>query len=106
MNKVLIQELIDRSLARGISFPEILANLRREGVESYHVDFLRDEYRYYAGNGECFVTSVPPVHGAVAVDFSAERIAAINKKVQAGEAWYRISSNTHRLQAAPTTSST
>lgn len=88
MNKVHIQELIDRSLARSISFPEILTNLMREGVESYHVDFLRNEYRYYAKNGESFVTSVPLVHDAVATDFSEERIEAINKKVQAGEAWY------------------
>ncbi len=88
MNNVLIQELIDRSLARSISFPEILANLVCEGVESYHVDFLRNEYRYYAQNGESFVTPVPLVHDAVAAAFSAERIEAMNKRVQAGEAWY------------------
>lgn len=88
MNKILIQGLIDKSLAKSIGFPEILANLTREEVESYHVDFLRDEYRYYAKNGESFVTSVPLVHDAVAADFSAERLEAINRKVQSGEAWY------------------
>jgi len=88
MNQVLIQGLIDKALAESISFPEILANLTREAVEPYHVDFLRNECRYYAANGESFVTGVALVHGAVALEFSAERLAAINKKVQSGEAWY------------------
>ncbi len=88
VNKILIQGLIDKALAKSTTFREILATLRREEVESYHVDFLRDEYRYYAKNGESFVTSVPLVHDAVAAEFSAERLHAINRKVQSGEAWY------------------
>jgi uncharacterized protein YbcV (DUF1398 family) len=66
----------------------ILAALEKEGVESYHVDFLRNEYRYYARNGESFVTNVALVHDGVAYEFSADKLENINKRVQAGQAWY------------------
>jgi uncharacterized protein YbcV (DUF1398 family) len=52
------------------------------------VDFLRNEYRYYARNGESFVTGVALVHDGVAPEFSAGKLANINKRVQAGQAWY------------------
>jgi uncharacterized protein YbcV (DUF1398 family) len=88
MDKITIEGLINRSLAKAITFPEILATLQKEGVESYHVDFLRNEYRYYARNGESFVTNVALVHDGVAREFSADRLENINKRVQAGQAWY------------------
>jgi len=88
MNEAAIHRLIDGALTRAIKFSEILAALAKEGVEAYHVDFIRNEYRYYAKNGETFVTSVPLIHDGVAAQFSAEKIDAINKRVQAGEAWY------------------
>jgi Protein of unknown function (DUF1398) len=52
MNNAVIQELIEKALARKITFPEILAALTKEGVESYHVDFLRNQVRYYTKSGE------------------------------------------------------
>lgn len=88
MDKITIQSLIDRSLKKAVTFPEILATLQKEGVESYHVDFLRNEYRYYAKNGESLVTNVALVHDGVAAVFSAEEIEDINKRVQSGQAWY------------------
>ena len=88
MNQNVIQDLIKKSLAKQITFPEILKALSGEGVESYHVDFLRDEYRYYAKGGESLVTPAALVHGAVAPEFSAEKLDALNKRVQAGQAWY------------------
>lgn len=48
MNQAVIQELIEATLTRKIPFPEALAALRKEGVQSYHVDFLGNEVRYYA----------------------------------------------------------
>ena len=88
MNKSVIQELIRKALARENTFPEILATLAKEGVESHHVDFLRNEYRYNTKNGESFVTEVALVHDGVAPEFSAEKLESINKKVQAGQAAY------------------
>lgn len=88
MDKPTIQSVIDRALEKAITFPEILATLQKEGVESYHVDFLRNEYRYYAKNGESFATNVALVHDDVAPVFSAEKLENINKQVQSGRAWY------------------
>jgi Protein of unknown function (DUF1398) len=69
MSKALIQELIGNALARKITFPEILATLAQEGVESYHVDFVRDEVRYYSKDGESLVVNASFVHQGVAVNF-------------------------------------
>ncbi len=88
MNLAIIQELIGKALAKEITFREILATLGKEGVESYHVDFLRNEFRYYATNGESLATSAALLHDRVAADFSAEKIEGINQRVQAGQAAY------------------
>ncbi|MBS1958496.1 MAG: DUF1398 family protein [Bdellovibrionales bacterium] len=88
MNKEILREIPYKALAKTITFPQILATLAQEGVESYHVDFIRNEYRYYGRDGETFVTDVPLVHDEVAPDFCTERLEHINQKVQAGNAWY------------------
>jgi len=88
VNQTLICDVVNRALNRAITFPEILGALSKEGVESYHVDFLRNEYRFYARSGDSFVTDVKLVHDGVAPEFSAEALENINRRVQAGEAWY------------------
>jgi uncharacterized protein YbcV (DUF1398 family) len=88
MNKALIQELIARALRKQITFLDLLAALANEGVESYHVDFLRNELRYYATNGESLVLKVALAHDDVAAEFSAERLQRINQRVQSGGAGY------------------
>ena len=88
MNQNLLTSLINRALARAITFQEILGTLTKEGIESYHVDFLRNEWRFYATSGESFVTAVPFAHDGVAPDFSADALHAINRRVQAGLAGF------------------
>jgi uncharacterized protein YbcV (DUF1398 family) len=88
MNHAVIQDLISNALARQIAFSEILASLAKQGVESYHVDFLRNEFRYYATSGESLVTGGALEHGGVAAEFSAEKLERINQRVQAGQAAY------------------
>jgi len=85
MDEATIRDLIDKALAKKIAFPEILTRLNQGGVESYHVDLLRNEFRCYTGSGGSLVTSVPLVHDEVAPAFSAEKLEIINKRVQAGE---------------------
>lgn len=85
MNEAMARELIEKALARKITFPQILATLGENGVESYHVDFVRNEFRCYSNNGESLVTAVPLVHDGVASEFSAEKLDSINKRVQSGE---------------------
>jgi uncharacterized protein YbcV (DUF1398 family) len=81
MNKAIIRELIEKALTKRITFSEIIATLAKEGVESYHVDFLRNEYRFYARSGESFITGVALVHDGVAAGFSAEKLEALNQRV-------------------------
>lgn len=88
MNTALLEGLLERSLARQITFPEILATLAKEDIESYHVDFLRNECRYYSRRGESFATKVAFAHDSVASEFSAEKLESINRRVQAGQAGY------------------
>lgn len=88
MDKEAIRDVLDKALAKAIAFPDVVAALQKQGVESYHVDFLRNEYRHYARNGESFVTDVPLVHDGVAAELSAEKLENINKRVQSGQAWY------------------
>jgi uncharacterized protein YbcV (DUF1398 family) len=88
MNHAVIQDLIRKALARQSTFAQILASLAKEGVESYHVDFLRNEFRYYARSGESLVMGGTLEHDGVSAEFSAERLERINQKVQAGQAAY------------------
>lgn len=88
MTESTLKELIDKALTSRVTFPAILAALSQEGVESYHVDFLRNEYRYYAKDGTSLVMPVTLVHDGVAPAFSAEALEAVNKRVQAGQAGY------------------
>jgi len=88
MNQALLRELIEKALAGQIAFPAILAALKKEAVESYHVDFLRNEYRYYTKSGESFVTGVALEHDGVAPEFSEDKLEAINRRVQSGQAAY------------------
>ncbi len=88
MNEPLVGGLLQKSLLRTITFPEILATLAEEGVESYQVDFLRNECRYYAKGGQSFVTTMAFDHSGVAPEFSAEALDAINKRVQSGQAFF------------------
>jgi uncharacterized protein YbcV (DUF1398 family) len=88
LNHAVIQNLISKALAGQNTFAEILASLGKEGVESYHVDFLRNEIRYYATSGETLVTGAALLHDGVAAEFSAAKIERINQRVQAGKAAY------------------
>lgn len=88
MNVLVVREQIEKALTRENTFAELVATLRSEEVESYHVDFLRNEIRYYAKSGESFVTVVALGHNGVAPEFSAEELEAINRRVQSGQAAY------------------
>lgn len=88
MDQATVRGLIEGALARTVTFPQILATLQKEDVESYHVDFLRNECRFYARSGESTVISIAFVHDQVAGEFSAEKLQGINGRVQAGQASY------------------
>jgi uncharacterized protein YbcV (DUF1398 family) len=88
MNEPAARELINNALARKITFAGLSATLAEKGVESYHVDFLRNECRFYTKGGDSAVAQIEFIHQGVAPEFYAEVLNAINKRVQAGEAFY------------------
>ena len=87
MNRTTIQEAIRLSLD-GTPFPRIVQMLAADGVESYHVDLMRGENRYYDANGESLVEPVPLNHSRPAATFSAEAVKQAIKEVQTGTILY------------------
>ncbi len=89
MNKEIIQSTIRHSLEGTATFPQIVGLLLSEGVESYHVDLVRNENRYYTATGESLVEKVAVPHARAAPAFSAAKVAAAIKKSQGGQINYR-----------------
>ncbi|BDA77358.1 hypothetical protein LPTSP3_g02880 [Leptospira kobayashii] len=89
MNIQKIKETVDLSLEGKITFPQIVGILLKENIESYHVDFVRAENRYYTAQGENHLEPVPHQFPSAAKEFSAEAVSATIKKVQAGKINYR-----------------
>jgi uncharacterized protein YbcV (DUF1398 family) len=88
MNPTILKEALNKTLSALSTFPEHLASLAQQGVVCYHVDFLRDEYTYYARDGQSVVFPMELDHKEVAADFSAASIDALIKRVQLGQADY------------------
>lgn len=88
MNVSLLKQVFEKALAGTVSFPEILATLKQQDVESYHVDMVRRECRFYANIGESCVTPMALVHAGVAEEFSEHALVNVNRRVQTGQANY------------------
>lgn len=88
MNIAKIKETIDLTLEGKITFPQVVGTLIGEGVESYHVDYVRSENTYYLPNGESHREAVPHKFPNPAKEFSADKVKATIKRVQAGEINY------------------
>ena len=77
MNTSIIIETARKTLAGGLSFPEVVGQLLSAGVEYYHVDYVGMKKAFYGGDGEVVVTPInyeglPPV----ARDFNVAAIRA------------------------------
>lgn len=88
MNTKLCKDMAQASIAGSLKFPEIVGKLIAEGMESYHVDFVRSENRYYMPNGESHVEPVDLEHAKAAQKFSATQVEAAVRKSQAGKINY------------------
>lgn len=89
MNTNLIQQTIEGSINSTMIFPQIVVLLIEEGIESYHVDIIRNENRYYKPCGDSHTAKVELTHDQPAEDFSAEQVNAAVRKVQAGKSNYK-----------------
>ncbi|TGN19996.1 DUF1398 family protein [Leptospira idonii] len=88
MNLKTIKETVEKTLSAQITFPQVVGILLQEGIESYHVDYVRSENRYYTSEGETHLEPVPHDFSAAALEFSAEDVRKTIKRVQAGEINY------------------
>lgn len=89
MNISLIRDVIQQSLAGTMTFPQIVGKLLAEDVESYHVDLIRSENRYYMQNGESYVETVPFSHPQAGRTFSATQVMAAIKAIQTEKITYQ-----------------
>lgn len=89
MNIKLISEIIQGSLENTMTFPQVVGKLMAEGMESYHVDLVRGENRYYMPSGETHVQAVPFKHPKAAEKFSAAQVGSAVKNIQTGKIDYK-----------------
>ncbi len=89
MNKSVLNEMSTRSTNGTITFPEVVQTLIKEGIESYHVDVVRAENRYYMPNGDSHLESVLYEHPAPAQNFLASEVKAAIKAIQCGDIKYQ-----------------
>ena len=85
MNVSLIQNLLNESLAGTITFPQVVAKLIEAGVESYHMDLVRGESRYYMPNGESHVEHSTFKDHEAAQSFSVLKVQMAIKAIQTGQ---------------------
>lgn len=83
-----IQRCSEASLAGKMSFPEIVAQLTRVGVERYHADYSRSETTYYLADGESLVVPLAHAPHAIGVEFQQPAIAAAIRQSQRNEHLY------------------
>lgn len=89
MNIKLINEIAQASFEDTLTFPQIVGKLLNEGVESYHVDLVRSENRYYTPSGETHIETVPFTYSNAAGKFSANLVEDAIKSRQAGKIDYK-----------------
>lgn len=71
-----------------MTFPQIVRTLLQIGVDSYHVDLVRSENRYYDSEGNSQVVPMPAKAPKAGQSFSAVAVSAAIKKSQKGEIEY------------------
>ena len=89
MNVQMLKDIVSGSLNKTLSFPQIVKLLQEDGIESYRVDIVLSETRYYHKSGETFVAKFPHPFEKPALEFSAEKVKEAITKSQAGRITYR-----------------
>ncbi len=85
MNISVLQTTLQKTLTGQITFPQVVAALVAEGVESYHVDLVREEFSYYQGNGYSLVEKAELTTKKPAHEFSVDQVRAAIRASQVGE---------------------
>lgn len=85
-----IKEIAAQTWTGQITFPQVVGQLIEQGVEAYHIDFVRSESRYYNAEGESHVVSAISTFAKAAKDFDAEAVVAAIRKSQQGLIKYPV----------------
>jgi uncharacterized protein YbcV (DUF1398 family) len=88
MNIDVVQEAFHRSHRGQITFPEQAKMLADAGIEAYHVDLARSEWRYYTPSGESHVEISSEQHAPAADNFCADSVQAALLNIRQGTTDY------------------
>jgi uncharacterized protein YbcV (DUF1398 family) len=83
MNIETMRAALEGSLAGKLTFPEVVGMLTGVGVESYFVDLVRAEDRFYMPHGETHMESVALPLAQIAKNFSQPEVVSAIRAVQA-----------------------
>jgi uncharacterized protein YbcV (DUF1398 family) len=75
-------------LAGTLTFPQIVGELARAGVERYHADYSRREITYYLPDGDSLVVALPHPPHETADEFSTAAVEAAVRQSQRNEHTY------------------
>lgn len=89
INTKRIDEIVQKTLRGETTFPEVVMELMEQGVESYHVDLIRGENRYYTVRAQSYATANFHTHANVPDEFSAERVVRAIRETQQGKIDYQ-----------------
>lgn len=89
MNKSILQDTIQKTLAGTITFPNVVQTCISEGVESYHADLICHEYRFYNSTGDTYVETWKQNHAQPSLEFKASGVQEAVKSSQSGKIKYK-----------------
>lgn len=84
----IMQACTVESDAEQVTFPHIIKQLMRVGVERYHVDLCRAEKTYFLPSGESHVTPCLRIAEESALSFSAAKVEAAIRASQSQQIKY------------------
>ena len=83
-----IYDAVRGSLTGAMTFPQIVGQLSRFGIERYHADYCRQEKTFYLPSGESLVVTIPWGELPIAKQFSAAGVEAAVRQSQRNEHTY------------------
>lgn len=88
MNTEVMKETAIGSLNGSLTFPEVVTKLLAAGVESYHVDLVRYEKRYYMPDGQSHLEKMDFNASQAALKFDTEKVQQALQMIQAKKITY------------------
>lgn len=84
----LIEQCAYKSNAGLSTFPELIAELQKLNVESYHADFRLHTITYYTQDDQTYTSTMPLTEGLIASIFNADALQHAIRAAQRDEIKY------------------